>query len=248
LTFVDGPSKVSTERNATWQVLVDFDGTVAPDDPTDRLFERFADPLWRTIEQEWQDGRISSFECMQRQVELLRVSPEALQNEIDRIRIDAGFHLFLDFCRGRGASVKIVSDGFDRVVGTALATAGITVPFFANTLLWVGRDRWRLAFPHARKDCRVAAANCKCSHAQRGDLPQRGDLRGLVVVGDGRSDFCMSAGADYVIAKGALAEFCRAHGRRYAAFGDFQEATVQLSAWLANVEPVVSSDASTASS
>ena len=26
---------------ARWQVLVDFDGTVAPNDPTDRLLERF---------------------------------------------------------------------------------------------------------------------------------------------------------------------------------------------------------------
>ena len=35
---------------AKWQVLIDFDGTVAPDDPTDRLLERFADPLWRVVE------------------------------------------------------------------------------------------------------------------------------------------------------------------------------------------------------
>src|SRR5262249_36337615 len=42
------------------RVLVDFDGTVAPDDPTDRLLERFADPAWRDIEHAWQAGGISS--------------------------------------------------------------------------------------------------------------------------------------------------------------------------------------------
>ena len=62
---------------ARWQVLVDFDGTVAPDDPTDRLLERFADPLWRVVETAWQTGKISSRECMQKQVDLLRVSPRS---------------------------------------------------------------------------------------------------------------------------------------------------------------------------
>src|SRR5215468_11093611 len=70
---------------AKWQVLIDFDGTVAPDDPTDRLLERFADPLWRVIEEQWQSGLISSRQCMQRQVDLLRVSPEALDAAIGTI-------------------------------------------------------------------------------------------------------------------------------------------------------------------
>jgi 2,3-diketo-5-methylthio-1-phosphopentane phosphatase len=213
-------------------VLVDFDGTIAPDDPTDRLFERFADPLWRVIEEEWQSGRISSLECMRRQVELLRVSPEALDEEICSIRIDPGFKFFLNFCERHGAEVTIVSDGLDRVVGAALARAKITVPFFANALLWQGDDRWRLAFPHARSDCRVAAANCKCWHAQRHQLGV------FVVVGDGRSDFCMSSHADYVIAKGALAEFCRDNGHRYATFRDFDDATALLSTWLTDVERI----------
>ena len=30
-------------------VYVDFDGTIAPDEPTDQLFERFADPGWGKI-------------------------------------------------------------------------------------------------------------------------------------------------------------------------------------------------------
>src|SRR6267378_3350450 len=101
---------------ARWQVLVDFDGTVAPDDPTDRLLERFADPLWRVIETAWQSGQISSRECMRRQVELLRVTPEELDEEIRGVRIDPGFPRFLAYCRRQGADVKIVSDGFDRVV------------------------------------------------------------------------------------------------------------------------------------
>jgi 2-hydroxy-3-keto-5-methylthiopentenyl-1-phosphate phosphatase len=208
------------------EVLVDFDGTIARDDPTDNLFELFADPFWRTIEEAWQDGRISSRECMQRQVELLRVLPKALDEQIQRIRIDPGFAGFLQFCRRHGVDVKIVSDGFDCVVGAALATAGLAVAFFANKLEWQGGDRWRIGFPHACSSCRVEAANCKCSHAQS---PYQ---QPWAVVGDGRSDFCMATRAKYVIAKGALADYCRRCRLPHATFTDFHDVTVTLSARL----------------
>jgi 2,3-diketo-5-methylthio-1-phosphopentane phosphatase len=219
-------SRKLVPSRARWQVLVDFDGTVAPDDPTDRLLERFADPLWRVFETAWQSGQISSRECMQRQVELLRVTPEELDEEIRGVRIDPGFPVFLAFCRRLGADVKIVSDGFDRVVGAALKNALLAVPFFANRLEWQGGDRWRLAFPHAQDDCRVGGANCKCSHGERLPGPR-------IVIGDGRSDFCMSTRADFVIAKGTLADYCRSRATPHATFTDFEEVTTQLAAWLA---------------
>jgi 2-hydroxy-3-keto-5-methylthiopentenyl-1-phosphate phosphatase len=211
---------------ARLQVLVDFDGTIAPDDPTDCLLERFADPAWRVIETAWQSGQISSRECMQRQVELLRVSPEDLDDAIRAVRLDPAFPVFLQFCRRLGADVKIVSDGFDRVVGAALKNANLAVPFFANKLEWQGADRWRLAFPHAQADCRVGSANCKCYHGARLTGPR-------VVVGDGRSDFCMSTQADYVIAKGTLADYCHKRALPHATFSDFEEVMSHLAAWLA---------------
>ncbi len=213
-----------------WQVLVDFDGTIAPDDPTDRLLERFADPLWRVVEAAWQSGQISSRECMQRQAELLRATPAELDDEIGKIRLDPAFPAFLKWCRRWGGEVKIVSDGFDRAIAAALQKARLDVPFFANGLEWQGRDRWRLAFPHWRDGCRVGGANCKCSHGERSAGRPR------VVIGDGRSDFCMSARADYVIAKGALARHCRGRDQPHATFGDFKDVTAHLAAWLATAD------------
>jgi 2-hydroxy-3-keto-5-methylthiopentenyl-1-phosphate phosphatase len=161
---------------------------------------------------------------MERQVALLRASPDELDNQIRGVRIDPGFAPFLKVCRRLGADVKIVSDGLDRVVGAALENAQLEVPFFANKLEWQGGDRWRLTFPHWRSDCRVGGANCKCSHGERLPGPR-------VAIGDGRSDFCMSAGADYVIAKGKLADYCRSHRRPHATFTDFNEVSAHLTAW-----------------
>jgi carboxylesterase len=221
---------MGTNRNPDWHVLVDFDGTIAPDDPTDRLLECFAAPAWREIEAAWQSGKISSRECLSRQVSLMRATPAALEQQICAVKVDPGFAGFLEFCRRRGGDVTIVSDGFDRVVQAALRNARLSVPYFANALEWRGDDQWHLGFPHAQEHCRNGSANCKCVHADWSSLTSH------IVVGDGRSDFCMAGRADFVIAKGQLADYCRSRGQCHAAFADFKDETTHISLWLENRE------------
>ena len=84
---------MQSNPTANWHVLVDFDGTIAPDDPMDPLLERFADPAWWQVEAAWQGGEISSRECLARQVALLRATPEALDEQIQFVRIDPDFRL-----------------------------------------------------------------------------------------------------------------------------------------------------------
>src|SRR5262245_14735637 len=220
------PDLRTARRDTRCHLLIDFDGTIAPDDPTDRLLEQFAHPAWLEIEAAWQAGRISSRECMARHTELLRVTPENLDAAIRCMRIDPSFHTFVDFCRRHGLDLTIVSDGFDRVVRTLLELEGLALRFFANHLEWQGGDRWRLGFPYAHADCRFQVGNCKCSHGM--DQP-----RACVVIGDGRSDFCMAERADYVIAKGALAQFCRERGLQHASFHTFDDVRARLARWLA---------------
>lgn len=220
------PKRLPSSRAlARCYVLLDFDGTIAPDDPTDRLLERFADPSWLEIEAEWQAGRISSRECMQRHAELLRATPDQLDAAIETIRIDPHFHDFINFCRHRSLDVTIASDGFDRVLRGVLQREKLSIRFFANRLEWQGGDRWSLALPYAEPACRSRGANCKCSHGA-------GRLGARVVIGDGRSDFCMAEGADYVIAKDALERFCRERGLPHASFSTFDDVTVRLAEWL----------------
>src|SRR5580765_7417688 len=56
---------------AEWTILCDFDGTIALDDTTDTLLERFARPGWQVLEADWRQGRIGSHDCMAGQVALL---------------------------------------------------------------------------------------------------------------------------------------------------------------------------------
>jgi len=74
-----------------WNILCDFDGTIATEDVTDSLLTRFADPAWQTIEAEWKAGRIGSRECMTRQVALIRATREDIDRLLDTIEIDPDF-------------------------------------------------------------------------------------------------------------------------------------------------------------
>jgi 2-hydroxy-3-keto-5-methylthiopentenyl-1-phosphate phosphatase len=208
------------------RLLVDFDGTIASVDTTDLLLERFAAPAWRDIEEDWKAGRIGSRECMVRQIDLVRASQAEMDEFVAGIEIDAAFPSFATLCGQHGHSIAVVSDGLDRTVEAVLRRHDLDLPYYANHLEWRGDDRWRLAFPHARNDCQALSGNCKCNFTA-------GAPRELsIVVGDGRSDFCVAGRADLVLAKGALLDHCIKADLPHFAFADFGEATEILAGWL----------------
>jgi 2-hydroxy-3-keto-5-methylthiopentenyl-1-phosphate phosphatase len=208
------------------RLLVDFDGTIAPVDTTDLLLERFAAPAWRDIEEDWKSGQIGSRECMVRQIDLVRASQAEMDEFVAGIEIDPEFPTFATLCARLGHSIAVVSDGLDRTVDAVLRRHDLDLPHYANHLEWRGNDRWRLGFPHARNDCQALSGNCKCNFTA-------GSPRELsIVVGDGRSDFCVAGRADLVLAKGALLDRCIALDLPHFAFADFGEATEILAGWL----------------
>jgi 2-hydroxy-3-keto-5-methylthiopentenyl-1-phosphate phosphatase len=209
-------------------MFVDFDGTIALDDTTDLLLERFADPAWREVEADWVAGRIGSRECLARQIDLVRAAPEAVDALANDAAFDPGFPAFVRYCQNHDIPVTVVSDGLDRVAQTVLARAGVELPLLANRLEWLGEDRWRLTFPYAVADCRSRAGHCKCVALTETPYALR------FLIGDGRSDFCAAESADLVLAKGKLAEHCRTAALPHIPFADFAEATTLLAEWITN--------------
>ena len=207
-------------------VILDFDGTISLHDTTDLILAAFADPQWRDVEEEWAAGRIGSRACMDRQVALMRASPAMLDRLVDDVEVDAHFPQLVDLCRERGIALTIVSDGFDRVIWRVLDRFGLRVPVRANRLVCLPGGRWRLEFPHAGSFC--DAGNCKCLSAFR-----QSSL--TVVVGDGRSDFCVAEGADMVFAKAKLAEHCCRSGIPFRPLPHLGA----LAHWLAETAPTL---------
>ena len=219
-----------------WQAIVDFDGTISLDDTTDRILERFAAPGWETIEAEWVAGRIGSRECMERQIALLRVSPDILDTFVDSFEIDWGFAFLVRVYQRHAVPVTVVADGLDRTIHSVLRRTGLAgLPVIANHLESAGGDRWRLTSPHASRDGSCVSGTCKCNVAQGLGRPA------TILVGDGRSDFCLAERADLVFAKNGLIAHCRATGIEHHPFAQLADAARLLDEMLTGTMPAIAS-------
>ncbi len=207
--------------------IVDFDGTVAPTDTVDALLERFADPEWRRVEEQWVAGQINSQECMKAQLSLVTAERETVENFLQSVAIDPSFAGFVRYASAF-AEVAVVSDGLDYPIRHALQKLNIPpIPIYANRLEFRahGLD---ITFPHTDAACMPRSGVCKCAVARAFNVD-----RGLstVLIGDGRSDRCIAQSADYVFAKGALREYCEAKGIAYTPFDSFNDILTVIKKW-----------------
>lgn len=207
-------------------VFVDFDGTIVPRDVTDTVLETFADPAWLDIEAEWKSGKIGSRECLARQVALIKATTKQMDELVASIDVDPGFPAFVEFCKAEGLGISVLSDGLDRAVRGVLSRHNIDLSYAANALSPIGEDGWQLTFPHMKPSCVSQSGNCKCAAAMAKAAPA------TIMVGDGRSDFCISNRATFVLAKGSLIAHCEKQNLPHAKFSVFDEATIHLRNWL----------------
>jgi 2,3-diketo-5-methylthio-1-phosphopentane phosphatase len=199
-----------------WHIVCDFDGTITPTDVIDNILERFADPRWADIEDEWLSGRIGSRECLSLQLSLVKAYPAQLLEYFDSVEIDPYFPAFVEQALSLGATMDIVSDGLEQGIARILSRHQLPLlPIIANGLRQVDQDRWRIVFPHASDACRAASGNCKCKSTPNN--------KRVLVIGDGKSDMCVAETADFVFAKGRLAEHCERNGIPFARFDSFAE-------------------------
>lgn len=204
-----------------WRVLCDFDGTIALEDVTDSILERFALDGWQDIESEWKDGLIGSRECMAKQVALIRATKLELDDHLDGVAIDPAFPAFVALCRAARVPLTVVSDGLDYAIRRILDRYGIEdLPILANRFEAAGPRQYRLAFPHAHAACAKSSGTCKCKIAENQTAGQALSL----LIGDGASDMCAAGSVDLVFAKDKLLTYCRDKGLPFVAFRDFTDA------------------------
>jgi len=203
-------------------VSIDFDGTIVEHDITDAVIQEFARPGWEIAERLWEEGGIGSRECLTMQMALVDCSLHPIYSFIDQFSIDPFFPAFLSDLQAAGIAHAVISDGFRVFVERLLKNAGINVlpPIIANDL--VESDfGLKAVFPHAGRHC--ASGVCKCTAAYRlcGE-------RQVILIGDGRSDFCLAEKADYIFSKGRLSAFCNERGLPHVEFQRFNDISALL--------------------
>ena len=207
--------------------IVDFDGTIAPTDTVDALLERFADPEWRRVEEQWITGQLNSQECMKAQLALVSADRVILESFLQSIFIDPFFSDFVQYV-SVFADIAVVSDGLDYTIQHALQKLVIPpIPVYANRLEFRARGLG-ISFPHTDAACAYQSGVCKCAVARSLD---HGRELTTVLIGDGRSDRCIARSADYVFAKGSLRKYCEDEGIRCTSFDSFHDVLTVVRKW-----------------
>ena len=209
-----------------YKFFLDFDGTITKEDVIDRILEEFADPTWMEIEQSWVNGEIGSRDCMAMQTKLIRAKVRDLLDFLESIHIDETFVDFVRYCRTKAFEIVILSDGIDLFIKSILDRYGLNdIRVYSNSL-GCTNGSYEMYFPHFQKDCLSRSGICKCKIMEELSSPSTLNI----LVGDGRSDFCIARKADLTFAKSDLLDFCRVEKiphRDHREFGDILE-------WLGN--------------
>jgi len=202
-------------------IYCDFDGTVTTRDTVDFLLEQLATPEWEDIEAQWEEGLISSRECMARQIPLIQGGWAAIESLLPEVEIDPTFAGFVQWCQSHRISLTLVSEGLDRVIHALLDREGIQLPVWANHLEENAQGKLSLSFPNAPSDPRCQSGLCKCKVINQPLFSSNPDIH-RVVIGDGMSDRCWSEEADTLFAKSKLVQYCQENKIPFIPFDHFQ--------------------------
>jgi 2,3-diketo-5-methylthio-1-phosphopentane phosphatase len=204
-------------------VFCDFDGTISTTDTAHAVFTAFAAPAWRDVEVLWEAGEIGSATCMRRQMELVDASLPELDALLDEVDIDPSFPEFAEFCATNAIGLIVLSDGVDYFIRRILSRFRLGhLLVRANRYVQRGARQHSLTHPYSLKDCASGAGTCKCACAYE-KAPARS-----ILIGDGRSDFCLAHEADLVFAKKKLLSYTRSQGIPSTAFSSFAEITAAM--------------------
>ena len=206
--------------------IIDFDGTLSVKDTVDTMLERFADPAWKEVEDAWLDGKIDAMTCMRQQLRMVNADHVTLSKFFRGIQLDASFVPFFKYVK-TFANLAIVSDGLDYAIKTAMRNAEISnIPIYANTLLFEPRGI-DIAWPHQSASCKVGNGVCKCAVTR--SLTEENEI--TVLIGDGKSDACLSSEVNVVFAKDSLAKYCEQQKIPYTKFQTFADVLVEIKSW-----------------
>lgn len=199
-------------------VLVDFDGTITQNDVGALLFNNFSGGKSKKIVAEWLKGKISSKECLEKECRLIEITKRELKDFALSQKIDEHFPDFVDLCKREKVDLAILSDGLDYYIKLILKKYHLEdIPFYSNAVRCEGKKLIPF-FPYYEKGC-GNCGNCKKYHLKNLRRPKQR----VAYIGDGLSDKCAIAEADFVFAKNDLKSFCQKEKMNYFEFKDFKD-------------------------
>ena len=199
-------------------ILTDFDDTAAAQNVAELLLNRFGDPTWTDVRQQFRDGKLNLKEYQEITFRNMRADRSAMQHYVkEHASLRPYFRELYQFCRRNGIPLAVVSQGLDFYISALLERDGFgDVPIYAvNTSFDQGRISYHYNFVPPGNE---RQGNSKALIVER--YQQQGHY--VLFAGDGVSDQEASVHADKVFAHRTLARFCEEQGIEYEPFNDFR--------------------------
>jgi 2-hydroxy-3-keto-5-methylthiopentenyl-1-phosphate phosphatase len=153
---------------------------------------------------------------MTAQVALLRGGWRAIRGALEEVRLDPSFAAFAAWCRGARIPLRVVSEGIEQVITHLLRREEVLVDeVWAPRLSECSDGALELRLP-AAGGALCGGALCKCAFVTTAVSPPF-----RVLIGDGRSDFCISRRVDLVFACSKLAIYCEQNDIPFVPFLGF---------------------------
>ena len=199
-------------------VLTDFDDTAAVQNVAELLLNRFGDPTWTEVRQQFRNGEMDLKEYQEITFRNIRADRSAMQHFVrERATLRPFFGEVHDFCRRNEIPLAVVSQGLDFYISALLERDGFRdVPIYAvNTSFDQGRISYHYNHVYPGRESQGNSKALVVEQYQR---------KGYYVVfaGDGASDQEASRQADMVFAHRTLARYCEEEGIDYQPFLDFK--------------------------
>jgi 2-hydroxy-3-keto-5-methylthiopentenyl-1-phosphate phosphatase len=199
-------------------VQCDFDGTVTEKDTSFFLLDTFAQGDWRRLLQEYKEHRISVGEFNTKAFSMIRADKPTLVKALDsKIKVRAGFHELVNYCRRRGFRLVIVSNGLDFYIEATLKGLGLN-----NFEVHAARASFHpegMEVKYLGPDGKRLEDGFKEAYIQFFlKLGYR-----VIYVGNGDSDFAPAKYAHLVFATGELLAYCRENNLNYKPFENFTD-------------------------
>jgi HAD superfamily phosphoserine phosphatase-like hydrolase len=208
-------------------VVMDFDGAICPQDVSEELFDAFAEPGWRELDDKLLAGRLTLRQTLREQVELLRAGrDEMLTYALNHFSPHPSFVPFVRWAQGAGLELAVASDGLGFYIEPMLRAAGVAgVAVHTNEFRGAPGDGSPIGFPNGHPRC-VGCGTCKMNAV----LGYRERSGPVAFVGEGYSDRYGAVFADLTFARDLLADLCRTEGVPFTPWETFDDVRRALEA------------------
>ena len=197
-------------------VQCDFDGTVTEEDTSFFLLDAFAQGDWRRLLRQYKEHKISVGEFNTKAFAMVKADKTTLVGALEgKVKVRAGFHELVNYCRRKGFRLVIVSNGLDFYIEATLKNLdlkNIEVHAAQASFHPEGMEVQYVGPDGKRLEDGVKETYIK-SFLKLGYR--------VIYVGNGDSDFAPAKYAHHVFATGELMAYCRENKLNYRPFDDF---------------------------